>query len=140
MQAGERLEETAAAGARLRGVSPIVPVRRVAKTCAFYTEVLGFTLRERNAENSFALLARGEASVILLDLDDARALRATADYFSAYFWVEDVAAYYAEIAPQLARLGERRVQPLFAKPDGRQEFHVRDPDGFLLFFGEAPAA
>ncbi|GMG81294.1 hypothetical protein LNKW23_05070 [Paralimibaculum aggregatum] len=120
-------------------MSPIVPVRRVARSCAFYTEVLGFTLRERNPENSYALLSRGAASVILLDLDDARALRATADYFSAYFWVEDVAAYHAEIAPQLAGLGERRVQPLFTKPDGRQEFHVRDPDGFLLFFGEAPA-
>lgn len=127
----------AAAGVRLRGASPIVPVRRVDKTAAFYTDILGFRIREANAEGTFAYVARGEAGVILLDLGDAKALRAVADYFSVYIWVEGVAAYYAEIAPKLAGLGERRVQPLFAKPDGRQEFHVRDPDGCLLFFGEA---
>ncbi|MGF1447500.1 MAG: VOC family protein [Pikeienuella sp.] len=123
--------------ARLLGAAPIVPVRRVAKTVAFYTEVLRFDLADRNTDCTYAYLRRGGAGVILLDLGDAQALRAVADYFSAYFWVDGVASYYAEIAPQLQRLGERRVRPLFEKPDGRREFHVRDPDGFLLFFGEA---
>ncbi len=127
----------AAASGRLVGASPIVPVRRVAKSLGFYTEVLGFHLKERNPDLTFAYLARGQAGIILLDLGDAQALRATADYLSAYFWVEGVGAFYREIEGQLLRLGERRVRPLFRKPDGREEFHVRDPDGFLLFFGEA---
>lgn len=126
---------------RFAGASPIVPVRRVSKTTSFYTEVLGFSLRDRNADGTFALLERGGASVILLDLNDAKALRAVSDYFSAYFWVENIGDYYREIQGKLALLGERRVHPLFTKPDGRQEFHVSDPDGFMLFFGEAmPAA
>mgnify|MGYP006278024899 FL=1 len=135
----EREPAQVGAAARLSGATPIVPVRRVERSVAFYERVLGFGLRERNAEGSFAVLARGGASVMLLDLGDPAALQATAHYLSAYFWVEGVASYYAEIRPQLDRLGERRVNALFTKPDGRQEFHVRDPDGFLLFFGEALA-
>lgn len=122
---------------RLTGAVPIVPVRRVARTVDFYTQVLGFTLEDRNAEATFAYLRRDEAGVMLLDLKDPQALKATAAYLSAYFWVSDVEGYYDSIRPMLERLPETRVQPLFQKPDGRAEFHVRDPDGFLLFFGEA---
>ena len=131
----------AAGGPAVRhcGASPIVPVRRVPRTAAFYTDILGFELAEQSAEGTYALVRRGETSVILLDLGDAQALRATANYFSAYFWVENVADYWREVEPRLASLGERRVRPLFLKADGRAEFHVRDPDGFMLFFGEAPA-
>lgn len=122
---------------RLAGVAPIVPVRRVSRTTDFYTQVLGFTLCDRNAEGTFAYLAREGAGVMLLDLKDASALKATAEFLSAYFWVEGLEAYYHSIRPMLDRLPENRIQPLFRKPDGRAEFHVRDPDGFLLFFGEA---
>lgn len=138
MQAEESvLDRPSAQPAELRSANPIVPVRRVARSAAFYTDVLGFELRERNPEGTFAHLTRGGAGVILLDLGDAQALRAVSDYFSCYFWVRDVGAYFREIRPQLDKLGERRVRPIFTKPDGRQEFHVSDPDGFMLFFGEA---
>ena len=134
-------EPRVAAGseARLTGACPIVPVRRVDRTVAFYTDVLGFDLLDRNAGGTFAYVGRGGAGVMLLDLHDAKALQATGAFMSAYLWVEDVVAYYDEIRPALSRLPENRVQPLFEKADGRHEFHVRDPDGFLLFFGEARA-
>lgn len=125
------------AAVRLRSATPIVPVRRVSRSIGFYTDVLGFRLADRNAEGTFAFLTRGDASVMLLDLGDPKSVMATAHYLSAYYWVENVAGYYAAIRPQLDRLPASRVNPLFTKPDGRQEFHVRDPDGFLIFFGEA---
>ncbi|MEO1600451.1 MAG: VOC family protein [Pseudomonadota bacterium] len=129
-----------ATAARLTGVVPIVPVRRVARTIDFYTKVLGFTLADRNIEGTFAYLTRDGAGVMLLDLKDVKALQATSSYLSSYIWVDGVEAYYASIRPMLDRLPEGRLQPLFHKPDGRAEFHVRDPDGFLLFFGEALGA
>ncbi len=137
----ESAMETETAGVvtrtRLRGVAPIVPVRRVDRAVDFYVGVLGFRLADRNAEMTFAHVVRDGAGLLLLDLADAKALRATADYLSAYVWVEDVGALWAELRPRLERLGPNRVQPIFEKPDGRREFHVRDPDGCLLFFGEA---
>jgi len=124
--------------ANLRGVTPIVPVRRVARSLGFYQEVLGFTLIERNAEGTFATVERDGVSLMLLDLDDYRAVKATAEFLSAYFWVDDVDRLYAEMAPALRRLPDKRFTGVFEKPDGRREFHVTDPDGFLLFFGERP--
>ncbi|MEM9144692.1 MAG: VOC family protein [Pseudomonadota bacterium] len=124
---------------RLKGMAPIVPVRRVARTVEFYTQVLGFDLADRNADGTFAYLVREGAGIMLLDLSDARALKATGEFLSAYVWVRGVEAYYESIRPMLDRLPSNRVQPLFQKPDGRAEFHVRDPDGFMLFFGEALA-
>jgi catechol 2,3-dioxygenase-like lactoylglutathione lyase family enzyme len=121
----------------LRGIAPIVPVRRVQRTVDFYTQILGFELVDRNAEMTYAYVRRGETGLMLLDLKDSRAVQATASYLSAYVWVRDVTALWAELAPRLARLPENRVTPLFEKAGGRKEFHVRDPDGFLLFFGEA---
>jgi len=126
-----------AGGAQLTGVTPIVPVRRVARSLGFYLDVLGFELRERNDTATFALIERDGVSLMLLDLNDYKAVKATSDYLSAYIWVEQVDALFAALEPQLRQLPERRFTPVFTKPDGRREFHVTDPDGFLLFFGEA---
>ena len=123
----------------LRGIAPIVPVRRVDRSVAFYTELLGFRLADSNAEMTFAHVERDGTELMLLDLADAAALRATAHYLSAYVFVAGIDGLWDELGPRLARLPANRVTPLFAKPDGRREFHVRDPDGFLLFFGEAAA-
>ena len=109
------------------------------RSVAFYTEVLGFRLADRNAEMTFAHVQRDGTALMLLDLADAKAIQATAQYLSAYVFVDGIARLWAELEPRLAQLPANRVTPLFAKPDGRREFHVRDPDGFLLFFGEAAA-
>lgn len=122
----------------LKGVAPIVPVRRVARTVGFYTEVLGFDLVDRDRAMTYAYVRRGEAGFILLDLGEPEAVRAAAHYQSAYVWVEGIEGLWTALEPRLSRLPAGRVRPLFAREDGRREFHVRDPDGVLLFFGEPP--
>jgi len=37
---------------------------------------------------------------------------------------------------RLETLPEGRVRPPFTQACGMREFHVKDPDGFLLFFGD----
>ena len=125
---------------RLRGVSPIMPVRRVSRSVDFYTGVLDFELADRNRQMTYAYVVRGDAGLMLLDLDEPQALQATARYLSAYIWVENVEGLWDSLEQGLMRLPEGRVTPLFRKPDRRHEFHVRDPDGFLLFFGTWPGA
>jgi len=120
----------------MRSMSPIVPVRRVARSLPFYTEVLGFEVQEADEGGTFAYLTRDKVGLMLLDLGDHKSVRATSDYMSAYVWVEDAARLYAALEPQLSRLPEKRVTPLMVKPDGRRELHVTDPDGFRMFFGD----
>ena len=123
----------------LEGIAPIVPVSDIDSTVAFYTDALGFTLRFRNPEGTYALVARDGAGIALVEAADENALRATRTNISAYIWVKDLDALWSELAPQLTTLPEGRVRSPFAQDYGMREFHVKDPDGFLIFFGEDPA-
>ena len=120
--------------ARLEGIAPIVAVRDTKASIPFYTEVLGFELRTDG--DQYALLARDEAGVMLLGGADAASREATANHVSAYIWVADLDALWAELEPRLAQLPEGRVRAPFTQGYGMREFHVKDPDGFLLLFGQ----
>lgn len=114
----------------------IVPVKNVRTAVTFYVDVLGFEDRIVSDDGTFAILVHGEAAVQLLQTDDAEALRATAENISIYLWVKHVDALYAALKSKLDELPEGRVRPPFDQPYGMREFHVKDPDGCLLFFGE----
>lgn len=115
----------------------IVPVRDVGATLKFYAEVLGFETRLVSEDRTFASVARGGAALHFIQTDDAKALAATASNISLHVWVRGLDALYAELEPALGRLPEGRVRPPFDQPYGVREFHVKDPDGCLLFFAES---
>jgi catechol 2,3-dioxygenase-like lactoylglutathione lyase family enzyme len=115
---------------------PIVPVADIAATMAFYTEVLGFEPRFVASDRRFAMLAHGAAAIQFIKTDDPGALAATATNIAIYLPVRGVDRLYEALRPQLVKLPEGRVRPPFDQAYGMREFHVKDPDGCLLFFGE----
>ena len=121
---------------RLDAITPIVPVRDEATSIAFYSDALGFELKFHAPENRYALLARDKASVILLGGADDAALTATRNNISAYIWVDGLDAAWSKLEAKLGDLPAGRVRPPFVQDYGMREFHVKDPDGFLIFFGE----
>lgn len=114
----------------------IVPVRDVAATVDFYADVLGFERRSISEDKSFGIVVHGEAAVHFVQTDGADALKATANNISIYLWVNGVDDLYAAYKPKLDTLEDGRVRAPFTQPYGMREFHVKDPDGCLLFFGE----
>ena len=120
----------------LEGIAPIVAVRDVTATTEFFTNTLDFEVKHRSGDGGYALIARGEAGLVLIRADDEASLKATANHVSAYIWVTDIDGLYAELKPRLDALPEGRVRAPFDQPYGMCEFHVKDPDGFLLFFGQ----
>ena len=118
----------------------IVAVADVAASVAFYCDVLGFECRDRAADGGFALVVRGPAAVQLLRTDDPGALKATSENVAVYLYVTGVDALYDRLKPGLDTLPRRRVRAPFDQDYGMREFHVKDPDGCLLFFGEPIAA
>jgi catechol 2,3-dioxygenase-like lactoylglutathione lyase family enzyme len=54
------------------------------------------------------------------------------DMFDAYFWVDDVEGLHAEVVERGAEL----VHGLVDQGYGLREFRVRDPDGYILAFGQ----
>ena len=118
----------------LEGIAPIVPVSNVARSVSFFTNTLGFEIRTQDED--FALVARQGAGVSLIRTTDDKALDATATNISAYIWVNDLMGLWTELEPKLKPLGDARVRAPFVQDYGMREFHVKDPDGFLIFFGE----
>ncbi len=114
----------------------IVPVSDVRKTVDFYVEVLGFEERFFSHDGRFAIVLHGEAAVHFVKAEDADSLKATANHISVYLWVKHVDALYDLLKPKLEALSEGRVRAPFTQDYGMREFHVKDPDGCLLLFGE----
>ena len=50
-----------------------------------------------------------------------------------FFWVSDVEAMHDEISTKGARI----VYPPTVQPYGMKEFAIRDPNGYVLGFGQA---
>ena len=111
----------------------IVPVRDIPTTMDFYAGVLGFERRFVADDQSFAIAVHGDAAIHFIRCDDEAALMATANNISIYLWVRHVDQLFADLKTKLDTLGEGRVRAPFNQPYGMREFHVKDPDGCLLF-------
>ena len=114
----------------------IVPVKDVRHTVEFYVETLGFEERFISEDESFAIVVHGDAAIHFVKTDSDDALKATANNISIYLWVKHVDTLYGQLKSKLDELPEDRVRAPFMQEYGMREFHVKDPDGCLLFFGE----
>ena len=114
----------------------IVPVRDVEASVDFYADFLGFERRFVSDDKSFAIVVHGDAALHFLRAADDASLNATANHISVYLWVKGVDNLYAAYKPKLDALDEGRVRAPFTQSYGMREFHVIDPDGCLLFFGQ----
>lgn len=119
---------------RLLQVTPFVPCSSLDRQVTFYRDVLGFSLGFR--DGNYAYLSRDGAAVRLLENDcgDDDGVPLREQWF--YIDVDDVDALYAELAPRLAALPPDRVRAPFDQPYGQREFHVKDEDCCLVFFGQ----
>lgn len=120
----------------IESAATIVPVSDIRRSVEFYVDVLGFDLGFMAKDGSFARVSRDKAVIQFIHTDDADVLRATANNISIYLTVDGVDRLYEFLKHGLDRLGEGRVRAPFEQPYGMREFHVKDPDGCLLFFGE----
>ncbi len=120
----------------IEAAATIVPVRDIRASIAFYNDVLGWEIRDLSPSEDFCIVIGGSAAFCLIATTDEDALKATASNISAYIWVKGVDELYWSLKPQLDSLPEGRVRPPFTQDYGMREFHVKDPDGFLMLFGE----
>jgi catechol 2,3-dioxygenase-like lactoylglutathione lyase family enzyme len=131
---------SSASSVTFASVTPNLIVRDVAKSTAFYRDVLGFTVSETVPAAEpfvFVWLKRNEVSVFLNDLNAA-----AHDYPDAaklppggtaalFFIVSGVDALHAAVAPRA-----NVIMPLKTQFYGMREFAVTDPDGHIITFAE----
>jgi uncharacterized glyoxalase superfamily protein PhnB len=125
---------------RFTSVTPNLLVRDVARSTAFYRDVLGFTMGETVPEQPpfvFVWMKHGDVSVFLNDINaaahdyPAAAAMPQGGTAAMFFIITDVDGYYAAVAPKATV-----IMPIKTQFYGMREFAVTDPDGHIITFAE----
>jgi catechol 2,3-dioxygenase-like lactoylglutathione lyase family enzyme len=122
---------------RIETISPFFIVNDVSRTIAFYQNNLGFEVMYQNPDTDpfFAIVRRDGAMLFVKSDKDTRpqpnSARNSEIKWDAYLYLPDPDALAAEFAGS---------DVAFHKPPGRTSeglrgFEIRDPDGYVLFFG-----
>ena len=117
-------------------ISPFFIVSSVDQTIAFYCDKLGFevTFREPEQDPFFAILRRDGAQLFVKSVDAPPLPNSRRDPFArwdAYVYASDPDALAADFIAQCAAFSV----PLQDTHDGLHGFEIKDPDGYVLFFG-----
>ena len=120
---------------RFTGHAPFLVVPDVATTLDHYRDVLGFevaTYEHDPEENGTA--TRDDCTIFFNRGPEAKpnSELVPPDLFDVYVWVEDVDSLHAELQGHGAELLHGPVE----RPWGMREIRVRDPNGYVLGFGE----
>jgi len=118
-------------------ISPCFIVSDTPRALAFYCDSLGFevTYQEPSEAPFFGIVQRGGAMLMLKDVGIPampNVQRHEWQRWDAYLFVPDPDALAAEFESRQVQFS----QPIKTSPDGGlRGFELRDPDGYLLFFG-----
>ncbi len=119
----------------LRG-APYFPVPDVSHAGAYYREVLGFQPEYSAGEPpEFAVYSRNGCAVMFRRVPEPGLIctnEKQGGTWDAFFWVSDVEALYDELMLK----GARVVYAPVIQPYHMKEFAVRDPNGYVLGFGQ----
>lgn len=118
-------------------ISPFFVVSDVGRSIAFYRDHLGFevTFSEPSASPFFAILVRDGAQLFLKSQAGVEPVP-NASRHPHLRWDAFVQAPEPDaLAAEFAATGTAFAAPLADTHDGLRGFEVRDPDGYVLFFG-----
>jgi catechol 2,3-dioxygenase-like lactoylglutathione lyase family enzyme len=124
-------------GTTLEAISPCFIVTDVNRTLAFYCDKLGFQnrFREPDLDPFFAIVGRDAAQIFVKAEKDVlprpNHTRHRHMRLDAFVYVEDPDVLAAELSGR----GVEFISPLKDTSDGLRGFEIRDPDGYVLFFG-----
>jgi catechol 2,3-dioxygenase-like lactoylglutathione lyase family enzyme len=117
-------------------ISPCFIVRDAVAALAFYRDRLGFQITHQEPAEApfFGIVQRGGAMLMLKDVGVPAVPNLERHVWArwdAYLYVPDPDALAAEFASRQVEFSE----PLKDSTDGLRGFELRDPDGYVLFFG-----
>lgn len=119
---------------------PLFIVRNVPATLAFYRDELGFEITFEGPERDdifFGMVECGQAMFMFKDVDMDPVPNHTRDIghgiapWDAYVYVPDPDALYDEFASRNVEFNT----PLGNNSDNLRGFEVKDPNGYVIYFG-----
>jgi uncharacterized glyoxalase superfamily protein PhnB len=118
---------------RLTRQATVLLVEDVARSLDYYRDALGFDVDVyAPLPEDYGFARRDDCYVHLARSQTRRA--GAVDLFDAYFYVDDVDELHAELAERGADVVQEPVEQNY----GLRELRVRDPDGYVLAFGQVP--
>jgi catechol 2,3-dioxygenase-like lactoylglutathione lyase family enzyme len=118
-------------------VTPFMHVEDIEKALAFFTGILGFETRFREA--NYAYLHRETVGFRILEQRGKDGAPPGNRRFAYYIDVRDVDQLYLELKPKLDSLPQGDVYGPVNQTYGQRELLVLAPDGNLIAFGQAIA-
>jgi catechol 2,3-dioxygenase-like lactoylglutathione lyase family enzyme len=121
----------------LHAISPCFIVSDVDQSIAFYRDKLGFESRFRAPDEGafFAIVGRDGAQIFVKSDKDVSPLPNSQRHpymrLDAFVYAPNPDA----LAEEFAGRGVAFSEPLKDTDDGLRGFELRDPDGYVLFFG-----
>jgi predicted enzyme related to lactoylglutathione lyase len=116
----------------LVGPRYVIAVPDLARSSAWYRDVLGFTVASLG-DPGWRVYTLGECVIMAGECRDAAPPATLGDHsWFAYVGATDVDAYHARVAAAGAEL----VKPLRDEPWGMREFGVRTVDGHRIMVGQ----
>jgi len=116
--------------------APYFPVPDVASIGRYYRDVLGFRCEYSAGDPpEFAVYVRDAASLMFRRVADPRLIRPNEKQggtWDVFLWVDEVDALFEELRSS----GAEMVYAPLIQPYGMREFAVRDPNGYILGFGQ----
>jgi len=120
--------------ASINAAAPQFLVTKLDDSLTFYEQRLGFS-RDFVYEGFYASVSRDRAVIHLKcapKLDAERAHRRAEEHLDAFLAVSGVDELHWEFVGRGAPI----TKPLERQPWGTRDFHVEDPDGYILCFSE----
>jgi catechol 2,3-dioxygenase-like lactoylglutathione lyase family enzyme len=110
----------------------VIAVPDLARSAAFYRDVLGFAVHEMG-DPGWRWFERDACVVMAGECPDALAPAQLGDHsYFAYVQVSGIDALHAELAGR----GAEFIKPLRDEPWGMREFGIRTVDGHRMMFGQ----
>ncbi|HZV20919.1 MAG TPA: VOC family protein [Hyphomicrobiales bacterium] len=107
---------------------PMLQTKDMDRTIAWYQSVLGFAVADRSNEGDWCYLTRDGAAIMFANIAEWGQPQATA---TQYFYTDDVMGWWNAIKDRFtAEWGPEEM------PYGMLEFAIKDPNGYLLSFGQ----
>jgi catechol 2,3-dioxygenase-like lactoylglutathione lyase family enzyme len=121
----------------LTGHATVLLVEDVRRATDYYRDALGFDVELYDRIPEHYGYAQRDGCHVHFARFDSVAPRPNSDVvppdmFDAYFWVDDVDRLYADVVER----GAEVVHGPLDQGYGQREFRVRDPEGYILAFGQ----
>ena len=118
----------------IKRISPMLAVADMEKTLAFYQDMLGFVPTMKSAE--YAIVARDGQIIHFMKAASEEVMKRLRGHVEIYIEVRGIRGMWDQVKSFKIRY---KIRDLFERDYGMTEFHIEDPNGYLIFVGEPTA-